>query len=532
MANENAAAQNAYIHAINAAKATQQQSNAAAANTKQLAINSAQQAQLLGDSGAEAAYQVQLNSFAKTQATSDAAASLTLSLAINGALATQSTADTATGNTYAHAMNDLTKQYSLDMGDANAAKMKAEVDAYSVEQVAINNAAASAWTGSGAYNGAYEAATYTYNAAVAAITGPAWSNSIDAQNQWAHDVSGGWLTYRNDLADHAATAAGTMTAAATALTNAIATNANTFATTVAPAIQAAADAEVNNGFAAIQSGASAAQTYASDTAADALASTEAEILAVQTLNDTGGDNAEQKVVNDSAAGGILAAIAASLIGQLPDPAPAADASKDEFTEKLRGLVEKAGLHRNVQSLGQNEVENGPPGFDCDDFADVLQRFLYNNFTRDTVAKVSILTAHWVRPPTPANLLTGRNAGHAFLVVERDGKYWLVNPVLGLVEGVYVDMDAVKIAAIGHVNLKYDVDPDFPVTIGGPYADHAAFRKGEPGEPEAWHTSPAMRQRFADFLRIPKKEPKNYFPRGVIIPAPIDRSQPPYFNGPM
>ena len=541
MANDNAAAQNAYIHAINAAKATQQQSNASAANTQQLAINLAQQTQLLGDSAAEAAYQIQLNSFAKTQALSGAAANMALSLAINGALATQSTADAAAGSTYAHAMNGLTKQYSLDMGDANAASVKAGNDASTQYEVATDNAAATAWTDWASSSGGdpyatYEAETqaawYTYHVVVRTLYGAAMNTHVDAENQWAHDVSEGWLTYQNDLADHATTAVGAMTAAATALTNAIATNANTFATTVAPAIQSAADAEVNNGFTAIQSGASAAQTYASDTAADALAATEAQILAVQTLSDACGDDAEQQAISDSAAGVVLAEEEAEIIEDIAEPAPAVGASKDEFEAKLKALVEKAGLSHGEgdKRLYIPEETNGQYDCDCEDIADIMQRFLHNNFNQATGETISMIIVRWTEPEigSSSGVVVERVHGHAMLVVEHGGKFWRVDPTRGDVAGPYATIEALKAELGAYVESEYDATAG-SVYVAGTYSSLGAMTYGIDSPLRPWYRDPTMRWHVADYFYRNHLDPRDYFPRGMTPPT-TPPNEGPFFYG--
>ncbi len=538
VSNNDASAKDGYVKAISAARATQQTNAATAAETRIIAVNSAQQAQLLADSGAENAYQIQLNSFAETQALSVAAAAQTYSLAIDAALATQSVSDASTGNTFAKTMNGLAQLYKLALEDANATYMKAQIDAQTQQQVTIANAAASAWAnsaGSGdpyaAYEAAYNAASYIYGAAIAAIGGAAWKTSIDAQAQWAHDVSGGWLTYQNELADHSKTAADITTMAAQVLTDAMAANAYTDAATVFPAIRAGADTESDNAFQAIQSASSAALTTANAKAANALTATAAQISASQSLNDALSDHARHQVNLDTAAGIVLAGVKVASIRQLVSLAspvqaaafqsPATPMSKEEFDAALRELVEKAGLHASVSrtELYLHDGGNGEIGFDCDDYADVLQRFLNGNFRKDASATVSILTVGWLMLATPQNLLTGRANGHALLVVEQGGEYWFINPTRGIVEGPFAGMDELKVAAKAHLLATYtSIDPQEPITFGGPFADHAGVRGYITSDPQPWYKSPAMRQRFADYLNSQKLDPRPYFPAGVMPPG--------------
>ena len=525
-ADNDAIAQDVYIHANDAAKATQQTNDALADYSWALAVNAAQKAQTLGDTAAETAYQIQLDSFAEIQSLADAAASLAFSLSINTALATQSTSDAVAANTFSHAINPLLKDYALAMGDADAANMTAVSNAGTQQQVAIDNAAASAWSNWASsttdpydiYQAATQAASYIYDAAITAINGSSLATYLAAENQWSHDVSGGWLTYQNDRADHAQAFANSQTTAATLLTNAFAANLNTFATTVAPAIQTQADAENNNANTAIQAVASAAETYANAIAANVLAAKNAMSAALQAVNDALGDVAKQQVQNDSAALVVLATVEAGDIGQLVEPAPPPSAtSKSAFDENLRRLVHQAGLFGEAAHVDLYTNDHGGEiGFDCDDFADALQRYLVNKFAKDSGAKVSIITITW------REIFTEYNHNHALLLVERYGQYWFVNPTRGHVRGPFADMNFLKVGIIGYLPTVYTTADPATIEITGTYTDHAAFQKAT-GEPPAWYKSEQMRKKFLDYLKGKNIDPKPFFPPGYYQPTIPDNS---------
>ena len=487
---------------------------------------------------------------AETQAMAIASASQLYSIAIDAALAVQSNAETIAGHAFAHTRNALIQQYSLAMEDAEAEHMKAYIDASTLEMVTNATAAATAWTNSAvagdpysAYYAAYNAAQYTYNATVTAIYGDSWKENIDAQTQWVQDVASGWLTYWNDLANHSKTTADAITVAAQQVTDTLTANAYTFAETVAPAIKAAADAEVNNGYQAIQSAAGFAETYTNSKITNALTLATAHITAQQTLLDTEGDIAEDHVNQDAAAGIALAGVNAGLIGQLVSPAqlPQAQAqqenapqppqmTKEEFNAKLKQIVDIAKLDQRNLGTGKlyfkdasKEGGRATPGIDCEDIADALQRFLTNHFSKNEGVKTSILAAGWVDKLTTGptgNQSTGRNNGHAFLIVEHGGLMWFVNQIKGITEGPFANMDELRTAVEVHIIANYPkMDNQFPITFTGPFADLPVMVLAMPAESEPWYKSASMRQRFADYLRSERRDPKLYFPQGVTPPEP-------------
>jgi trimeric autotransporter adhesin len=519
--NADAADQMTYAQAFNAAVAAQQQADAQAQYTQAQAINAAQKTRLLADSSAEAAYQAQLNAAAETQALADAAATLALAQTKDAVLAAQSAEEATATHTYALAMNGMTKDHNLLIEDAHAIYQKAVIDAETQCRIEIDNAAAAAWSSWGgsagdpysAYDAAVNAAYYNYDAAVAPIDGSSSKTSVDADNQWAHDVSSGWLTYYNDMADHAQTYANAAAAAALTLTDALATNAHTFATTVTPAIRAHGDAESANALQAIQTVAAAGEGYTNTLASNALVADLAAISALEAANNATAGLTQAQVSDDAITLVTLASVQADEIGELVEPAPPVDTSKGDFDTNLTTLVQQAGLHGKAAGKELYKLDAVDIDFDCDDFADALQRFLNSKFSKNDGVTISILTVHWQYRADDTPNAPARSNGHAMLVVQHGGQYWYVNPTRGLVGGPYASEQDCHAAVKTHIEDTYTRVISGSVTIGGTYPS----RSNLPGESEPWYKSNDMRQRFLDYCRRHKIDPAPFFPPGYYIP---------------
>ncbi len=549
---------NTYDHHSNALVAVHEASDLAEVVAKQTAINAAQHARALADTSAANTYQLQLDAYAETRALADAAAQLTFTLSLDGALAARSTADAAATNAYAHAANALEKDYTLALDDAYYAQMKATAEAYTQQMVSIATAAATAWSNWGGssprgaataatdagraatawsnwggssgntydhYQAAMNEASYTYNAATASIGGSASTAYFDAQKQWNQDVADGWLTYVNDKADHAQTAANAITNATQELIDTKATNLNTFATTVAPAIKAAADTILNNGLQAIQL-ITAAALVGVGAKLSAVAGAAGQVISAKlTANNALADHDKQRINDALAAGNVLCDAALDGVAKVVSEAPIVIRAKLDFDALLKDLVNRAGLHSETPE-GKNRLYRADEdfedsiGFDCEDYADALKRCLDGKFDKVSNVTVTFLRVSWSKievPNVDPDKVRRSAHGHVFLKVTKGGKFWFINPTRGYVSGPFNTQQELEAAILANANQYWDIEPE-SFKFKGEFADYSKLGAGE-----AWHKSPLMRLHLADFCDRFELDPRPFFPK-EITPPKIQRYQ--------
>ena len=100
-----------------------------------------------------------------------------------------------------------------------------------------------------------------------------------------------------------------------------------------------------------------------------------------------------------------------------------------------------------------------------------------------------------------------------LVVERyHQKYWFVNSTLGVVGGPDSSMADLTQRIKTYIAATYFDVNSATIQITGTYTDHAALEKVI-GEPPAWYKSQQISQRFIDFYKSKKIDPKPFFPPG-------------------
>jgi hypothetical protein len=183
----------------------------------------------------------------------------------------------------------------------------------------------------------------------------------------------------------------------------------------------------------------------------------------------------------------------------PGPAPLPPTS-DPFRDRLEEALRNLGLEEHYDCL---RLEDGgwwfsDPGFDCDDFAlaarNWLSWVLRNQFPN---ARYGFLHVQWF------------NDGHAMVLIEHEGKWYVIDPQTGRVEGPFSSPDAqeLKDAVWRIMRDEYGVDsPWWPRVT--PYD---APNWG-PREPDHWHADPDLRERVKDCLGIDDDGP-------IVDPAP-------------
>lgn len=105
-----------------------------------------------------------------------------------------------------------------------------------------------------------------------------------------------------------------------------------------------------------------------------------------------------------------------------------------------------------------------------------------------------------------------------LVVEYEGKFWLVNPIKNQIEGPFDSLDQLMCSLDEYMRKNYSVDPFEALEFTGPFADHAAI--GYAGPP--WYTDPGAAQRVADHIHhYTPFDHTDVFPPGVVPPTPSE-----------
>ncbi len=124
-----------------------------------------------------------------------------------------------------------------------------------------------------------------------------------------------------------------------------------------------------------------------------------------------------------------------------------------------------------------------PGFDCDDYADALARWLQRRFSGATI---QVIHTFWERPPG-----SGKKVGHVLILIKQGGYYWILDPQTGILLGPFTDDTPIDVSPI--LDPGYGVPPGTPVKVKGPY-DPGYRGKGEP---KPWWYDPDMRRHFEE-----------------------------------
>ncbi|MEJ7591978.1 MAG: RHS repeat-associated core domain-containing protein [Planctomycetaceae bacterium] len=174
---------------------------------------------------------------------------------------------------------------------------------------------------------------------------------------------------------------------------------------------------------------------------------------------------------------------------LQDPQPGYDPIT--LIERMRPMIDATGLnHPDLRNDVLTRDSGGVDGFDCDDVADIAQRYLRLHLPD---ANVNIITAHYTYAiePRPGG---GVNSGHAMVIVEYQRQYWLLNPLGNHISEPVDSLELIRRYAEDHIRNAYGPDPDLPVRISDLYRNHSDLNAGTP-----WHEDPAMRNRYHEFL---------------------------------
>ena len=175
---------------------------------------------------------------------------------------------------------------------------------------------------------------------------------------------------------------------------------------------------------------------------------------------------------------------------------------------MKAMVNETGLNHPalIDDVTIRDVA-GEVGFDCDDVADITQRYLQQRLPD---ANVAIITAQYTyaTEPRPGG---GVNAGHAMVIVEYQQQYWLLNPLRDHVSEAMDSLEMIQRYAESHIRSAYMPDPNLPVRVSDLYRNHMELGAGTP-----WYEDGHMRRNYDDFLR--RQQLPN---RGGLFPPQYD-----------
>lgn len=194
-------------------------------------------------------------------------------------------------------------------------------------------------------------------------------------------------------------------------------------------------------------------------------------------------------VNVSVEGDALVSTVTSKKKIIPCPPGPGPTNPDPFRDILRDKMNESRLPWSDCYQDDSWWPWGTPGFDCDDYAEAMRNYLRNKLIGDYPnIDVYYLWVTWWRE------------GHAMVVVEIDGKFYLVDPQTGTLMGPYTTWEQLVAAAWQIMSEQYGVeDPWFP--------DATKSRTPRPwNEPGPWHTDPDRRQQIKDCLGIDDDTP--------------------------
>ena len=177
----------------------------------------------------------------------------------------------------------------------------------------------------------------------------------------------------------------------------------------------------------------------------------------------------------------------------PNPVPP---MTDPFNQKLKEILDDSGLKQAYRCL--YELDGGwywsAPGFDCDDFALAGRNYLYWRLRGQFPnARYGFLQVTW----WDHGLNPRSRDGHALVLIEHEGKWYVIDSGTGDVMGPFESSDSQELRdAVWELMRGFGVeDPWYRRVTPSRYPCVG------PKEPEPWFTDPAQRRRVKDCLGI-------------------------------
>lgn len=164
---------------------------------------------------------------------------------------------------------------------------------------------------------------------------------------------------------------------------------------------------------------------------------------------------------------------------------------EELWRKIRDGVRDSGLGFHDCYQSDSSWPWGKPGFDCDDYAEAMIHWLRHYLEQDYPGiDVYFLWVTWY------------GDGHAMVVIEENGVYFLVDPQTGQTLGPFSSWAEMVAAAWDFMKVWYGVDD--------PWLPSAKKRTSRPwNEPSPWYDDPERLQEFIDCMGI--ADPAPYLP---------------------
>ncbi|MDB5344625.1 MAG: hypothetical protein JWP89_3002 [Schlesneria sp.] len=110
-----------------------------------------------------------------------------------------------------------------------------------------------------------------------------------------------------------------------------------------------------------------------------------------------------------------------------------------------------------------------------------------------------------------------------IVVQNGANYWLVDPQYSLVNGPYASLNAVSTIAVPEIMTSPNYYRYSSITRTEYSPNRQLWQAKRPGEPQPWHTDPAIRTRFGNVLRgiSGTVNVDNYYPQQSVPVEEVD-----------
>jgi hypothetical protein len=188
---------------------------------------------------------------------------------------------------------------------------------------------------------------------------------------------------------------------------------------------------------------------------------------------------------------------------------------------MQSLLDETGLNQTEAMkqyglLSYDDPYGGAAGFDCDDAAEVVERY-YETYLPST--EVMIVTTHWLETVKTYETTeeqrradgAGRAHGHALLVVKHYDTYRLVNPFRNHISETFGSIEEILCYAEYYTREAYPTDPYEAVNVSRIYDSHT-----ETGV-IPWYDSEDLRRLYAKYLKSQDLPVTTVFPPGTVVP---------------